>query len=283
MPIIEVEHLHKRYRDTVAVEDVSFTVERGEIFGIIGPNGAGKTTTVETVVGLRTPDRGTVRVLGLDPWRDRAASASACRSPWPWSATPRSPSWTSSAPASTPLALIWRTCQAHQGRGQGAVPARPGVAAGRPGRAARHPAGRPGRGQPGHGHPRPRPGAGDRRHLAGDGHAGQRRLVRGRVPARDGGAVRRRSGHRGGRADHEGRQRHRHAGLLPVAVLRRGLAAQAPDARPAQPRRRPDPPADLVEHRSAAYRLATLGAPWWPRGGCCGWSPCTRPGPGGAG
>jgi ABC transporter len=70
--VIEVEHLHKRYRDTVAVEDVSFTVTQGEIFGIIGPNGAGKTTTVETVEGLRTPDRGTVRVLGLDPWRDRA-------------------------------------------------------------------------------------------------------------------------------------------------------------------------------------------------------------------
>jgi ABC-2 type transport system ATP-binding protein len=72
VPIIEVQHLHKRYKDTVAVEDVSFTVERGEIFGIVGPNGAGKTTTVETVEGLRTPDRGTVRVLGLDPWRDRA-------------------------------------------------------------------------------------------------------------------------------------------------------------------------------------------------------------------
>ena len=49
MPIIEVEHLHKRYRDTVAVQDVSFAVERGEIFGIIGPNGAGKTTTVEII------------------------------------------------------------------------------------------------------------------------------------------------------------------------------------------------------------------------------------------
>jgi ABC-2 type transport system ATP-binding protein len=72
VPIIEVEHLHKRYRDTVAVEDVSFTVEQGEIFGIIGPNGAGKTTTVETIEGLRTPDRGVVRVLGLDPWKDRA-------------------------------------------------------------------------------------------------------------------------------------------------------------------------------------------------------------------
>ncbi|HEU4399222.1 MAG TPA: ABC transporter ATP-binding protein [Actinomycetota bacterium] len=72
MPVIEVEHLHKRYRDQVAVQDVSFTVERGEIFGILGPNGAGKTTTVEIIEGLRTPDGGTVRVLGLDPQRDRA-------------------------------------------------------------------------------------------------------------------------------------------------------------------------------------------------------------------
>jgi ABC-2 type transport system ATP-binding protein len=71
VPIIEVEHLHKRYRDTVAVEDVSLTVTAGEIFGIVGPNGAGKTTTVELIQGLRTPDRGHVRVLGLDPWQDR--------------------------------------------------------------------------------------------------------------------------------------------------------------------------------------------------------------------
>jgi ABC-2 type transport system ATP-binding protein len=71
VPNIEVEHLRKRYRDTVAVEDVSLTVEAGEIFGIVGPNGAGKTTTVELIQGLRTPDRGRVRVLGLDPWRDR--------------------------------------------------------------------------------------------------------------------------------------------------------------------------------------------------------------------
>ena len=56
----------------VAVDDLSFTVERGEIFGILGPNGAGKTTTVEIIEGLRTPDGGTVRVLGLDPRRDRA-------------------------------------------------------------------------------------------------------------------------------------------------------------------------------------------------------------------
>jgi len=72
MPIIEVENLHKRYGDHVAVDDVSFTVEAGEIFGILGPNGAGKTTTVECVSGLRVPDRGSIRVLGLDPRRDRA-------------------------------------------------------------------------------------------------------------------------------------------------------------------------------------------------------------------
>ena len=72
MPVIEVEHLYKQYGDQVAVDDLSFTVERGEIFGILGPNGAGKTTTVEIIEGLRTPDGGTVRVLGLDPQRDRA-------------------------------------------------------------------------------------------------------------------------------------------------------------------------------------------------------------------
>jgi ABC-2 type transport system ATP-binding protein len=72
MPIIEVTNLHKRYGDVLAVDDVSFTVEAGEIFGILGPNGAGKTTTVESIAGLRTPDRGSIRVLGLDPRRDRA-------------------------------------------------------------------------------------------------------------------------------------------------------------------------------------------------------------------
>jgi ABC-2 type transport system ATP-binding protein len=71
MTVIEVEHLTKRYGDTVAVADVSFQVERGEIFGILGPNGAGKTTTVECVEGLRAFDGGSVRVLGLDPHRDR--------------------------------------------------------------------------------------------------------------------------------------------------------------------------------------------------------------------
>ncbi|MEW2475591.1 ABC transporter ATP-binding protein [Micromonospora gifhornensis] len=70
MPVIEVSHLHKRYGETVAVQDVSFDVAAGEIFGVLGPNGAGKTTTVECVAGLRVPDGGEVSVLGLDPRRD---------------------------------------------------------------------------------------------------------------------------------------------------------------------------------------------------------------------
>ncbi|MDI5976414.1 ABC transporter ATP-binding protein [Amycolatopsis magusensis] len=72
MPIIEVYGLRKRYGDKLAVDGVSFSVERGEIFGILGPNGAGKTTTVEILEGLRKPDEGTVSVLGLDPQRDTA-------------------------------------------------------------------------------------------------------------------------------------------------------------------------------------------------------------------
>jgi ABC-2 type transport system ATP-binding protein len=70
-PVIEVIGLHKTYGSTVAVEDVSFAVGEGEIFGILGPNGAGKTTTVECLSGLRVPDRGRIAVLGLDPQRDR--------------------------------------------------------------------------------------------------------------------------------------------------------------------------------------------------------------------
>jgi ABC-2 type transport system ATP-binding protein len=70
--VVEVQHLHKSYGDIVAVEDISFAVQEGEIFGILGPNGAGKTTTVECIEGLRSPDRGDIRVLGLDPQHDRA-------------------------------------------------------------------------------------------------------------------------------------------------------------------------------------------------------------------
>ncbi|MCX8032490.1 MAG: ABC transporter ATP-binding protein [Thermoleophilia bacterium] len=69
--VVEVDGLRKTYGSVVAVDNLSFTVEEGEIFGIVGPNGAGKTTTVECVVGLRVPDDGLIRVLGLDPQADR--------------------------------------------------------------------------------------------------------------------------------------------------------------------------------------------------------------------
>ncbi|RSN14976.1 ABC transporter ATP-binding protein [Streptomyces sp. WAC 05977] len=73
MPLIEVSNLRKTYGEHVAVDDVSFHVEQGEIFGILGTNGAGKTTTVECLQGLRTPDSGTMSVLGLDPGKDHGA------------------------------------------------------------------------------------------------------------------------------------------------------------------------------------------------------------------
>jgi ABC-2 type transport system ATP-binding protein len=68
--VIHVSRIRKTYGARVAVDEVSFDVHEGEIFGLIGPNGAGKTTTMECVEGLRTPDRGTISVLALDPFRD---------------------------------------------------------------------------------------------------------------------------------------------------------------------------------------------------------------------
>jgi ABC-2 type transport system ATP-binding protein len=72
-PAIHVASIHKAYGSTVAVDDVSFDVQAGEIFGLIGPNGAGKTTTMECLEGVRRPDRGVISVLGLNPARDTYA------------------------------------------------------------------------------------------------------------------------------------------------------------------------------------------------------------------
>ncbi len=69
--VVSVDHLRVRYGDTLAVDDVSLSIRRGEIFGILGPNGAGKTTTVECIGGLRKADAGSINVLGLDPRRNR--------------------------------------------------------------------------------------------------------------------------------------------------------------------------------------------------------------------
>ena len=64
MNAIEVAELRKVYGDLVAVNQISFTVPKGEIFGLLGPNGAGKTTTVECIEGLRIPESGTISILG---------------------------------------------------------------------------------------------------------------------------------------------------------------------------------------------------------------------------
>ena len=65
--VIRIENLRKTYGKTIAVDDISFEVAEGEIFGLLGPNGAGKTTAVECLQGLRSPDSGTIRILGIDP------------------------------------------------------------------------------------------------------------------------------------------------------------------------------------------------------------------------
>jgi ABC-2 type transport system ATP-binding protein len=69
--VVTVEHLVKRYGRLVAVNDVSFSIREGEIFGLIGPNGAGKTTAVECISGLRAPNSGSISVYGLSPQKDR--------------------------------------------------------------------------------------------------------------------------------------------------------------------------------------------------------------------
>ena len=69
-PVISVSNFRKVYGDVVAVDGISFEVQRGEIFGLLGPNGAGKTSTLETLEGLRTSDGGVLQVMGVDPTRE---------------------------------------------------------------------------------------------------------------------------------------------------------------------------------------------------------------------
>jgi ABC-2 type transport system ATP-binding protein len=71
--ILNVKNLQKKYGSLIAVNDVSFDVEEGEIFGMVGPNGAGKTTTIECIEGLREADSGEISLLGLQPIKDKQA------------------------------------------------------------------------------------------------------------------------------------------------------------------------------------------------------------------
>jgi len=69
--VLMVENVSKNYGKVTAVKDLSFTVRQGEIFGILGPNGSGKTSTIESILGTRTLSSGKVRILGMDPLKDR--------------------------------------------------------------------------------------------------------------------------------------------------------------------------------------------------------------------
>jgi ABC-2 type transport system ATP-binding protein len=73
MPVIETDGLTKRYGSARGIEDVSMTVEAGEVFGFLGPNGAGKTTTVRVLLDLLHPTSGSARIFGLDTRRDSVA------------------------------------------------------------------------------------------------------------------------------------------------------------------------------------------------------------------
>ena len=68
--VIDVQDFRKVYGDFVAVDGITFDVQRGEIFGLLGPNGAGKTSTLESLEGLRAPDGGSLRVAGIDPTKE---------------------------------------------------------------------------------------------------------------------------------------------------------------------------------------------------------------------
>jgi ABC-2 type transport system ATP-binding protein len=70
-PVLEVEHLTKRFDEVTAVDDLSFSAQRGEILGLLGPNGAGKTTTIQLLLGLTSPTSGRIRLLNLDLHRHR--------------------------------------------------------------------------------------------------------------------------------------------------------------------------------------------------------------------
>jgi ABC-2 type transport system ATP-binding protein len=74
-PIVEVDRLSKRYGRVRALNEISFSVAEGEVFGFLGPNGAGKTTTIRLLLGLQHPGGGTARIGGHDCWTDHVAAA----------------------------------------------------------------------------------------------------------------------------------------------------------------------------------------------------------------
>jgi lipooligosaccharide transport system ATP-binding protein len=82
MKVIEVQQLHKQFNGLVAVDSISFSVERAEFFGLLGPNGAGKTTTIRMLYGFLPPSQGSIRIFGMDihrDWRQIKARIGVCQ------------------------------------------------------------------------------------------------------------------------------------------------------------------------------------------------------------
>lgn len=77
-PVVEISHLRKTYGSKVAIDDLSFTVEPGEILAVLGPNGAGKTTAIQILLGLITPTSGTVNIFGMDINKHRVQILQRC-------------------------------------------------------------------------------------------------------------------------------------------------------------------------------------------------------------
>jgi len=76
--VVSVVKLHKSFEKTVAIEEVSFSINRGEVVGLLGANGAGKSTTIQILLGLISPTSGTVSIFGLDPWKERVSVLERC-------------------------------------------------------------------------------------------------------------------------------------------------------------------------------------------------------------
>ncbi|MBX9721629.1 MAG: ATP-binding cassette domain-containing protein, partial [Candidatus Obscuribacterales bacterium] len=76
--VVEVRNIRKEFADSVAVKDISFAVNRGEIFGLLGPNGAGKTTTIHMLLGLTRPSKGEIKIFGDDLEKNRVEILQRC-------------------------------------------------------------------------------------------------------------------------------------------------------------------------------------------------------------
>ncbi len=266
--VIRIEHLRKVYGHTVAVEDISFDVGRGEIFGLLGSNGAGKTTTVECLEGIRRADGGSLRVLGLDPQRQASALRGRVGCQLQESRLPdHMKVWEALElfAGLAPRALDWRELLAGVGaRGEALRLVREPLRRAAPAPLRRPRAGqRPGDRRPRRDDDRPRPGGASRRLGADRGDPRPRRHGRTRDPLHGRGRAALRPRRRGRTRSH---RRARPSGR----AHRRARARAARRLHGRRPRRRLARRARPRAGRDAGRRR---GSPCTATGRCWPWSP----------